>query len=233
MDPEQARKRRERNLKRSRLFNQRILGEFNNQPQQDDPILPPSMTSNLPSEPPNLQEKPLEEKSKNNDNNLNSNDNHQKIDKKPQNRHQNSYLNEIHNPTSKTDDNIDTPHQQLKNNHEINHQAQDEKRNISSINPTDEQNNKTSNKPKILSLRSISFLIAPLFAVYPIPYGFAILLFIDVMTFVYMNLDTFETFTDNLFSSLKQLYDQIKLFPVRFTCLQFLIILTRIFLEIH
>lgn len=82
----------------------------------------------------------------------------------------------------------------------------------------------TKNFSSLFSMRSIPFLIAPIFSYFSIPFGFLLLILMDIILFI-----LFCRFDKKIISNIKNILSYINEFSLRVTCMQCIVILSRIF----
>lgn len=82
----------------------------------------------------------------------------------------------------------------------------------------------TKSFSSLFSARSIPFIIAPIFSYFSIPFGFLLLVLMDIILFI-----LFCRFDKKIVSNIKIILNYINEFSLRVTCIQCILILSRIF----
>lgn len=83
----------------------------------------------------------------------------------------------------------------------------------------------------IFTIRSIPFILAPIFSYFSIPFSFLILALMDIILFCLAHPEMAEKFEQNFFSIFKYAYEYVQQFSLRVTILECIIIVLRIFLQ--
>lgn len=263
MDPETARKRKERQkmnrqraLKLHEVFSsnpeaQNILRnvDINKKTEEGDQSLPINQEiANNSSQTPNseiIEDQNINNKvikdMKGNQEIKETKENQEIIesDKFEQNKHM---IANDRNEQKKNFENVENKETKNKmSSHQTNYNLEQNIKNVSSLSSHCIQENKkvdSQNVPDLIptetpkkftnlfSIRMVPFLISPIFSYFSIPFGFLILILMDIVLFF-----MFGNFEKKIISKIKVIYEYIQEFSLRVTCMQCIIVVFHIIFQ--